>query len=60
MKAEILSLLVTFVHEFENYRRIFNRLLKLDALMFWKMPVFRKSVVETQISQEMIPPKKNT
>ena len=49
MKVDFLSLSVTFGYDFENYGGILNSLLKLEALMFWKMAVFdRKSVVETQ------------
>ena len=58
MKADILSLSVTFVYEFENYKIMLKRLLKLEALMFWKMPVFEsQSIVWTQISQKTIPSK---
>ena len=40
MKVEISSLSVIFVYDFENYGGMLNSLLKLEALMLWKMAVF--------------------
>ena len=45
MKVEILSLLVAFVYEFENYRSILNSLLKLEVSMFWKMIAFESQLL---------------
>ena len=35
-----LIIISDYVYEFEYYRSILSSLLKLEALMFWKMPVF--------------------
>ena len=45
IKVEILSLSVTFVYDFENYRGILNNLLKLEALMFRKIAVFESQLL---------------
>ena len=53
MKVEILSLSVTFVYEFENYKSILNST-EVRGFDVLENTCFRKSVVETQISQKMI------
>ena len=55
MKVEILSLLVTFVYEFKNCRKILNSLLKLEALMFWKMPVFESQLLRRKFHRKRFP-----
>ena len=57
MKVEILSLSVTFVYEFENYRSILiEQSIEVRGFDVLENACYRKSVVETQISQKMIPP----
>ena len=58
MKVEILSLSVTFVYDYENYRGILNSLSKLEALMFWKIAVFESQLLRRKISLKMIPLKR--
>ena len=55
MKAEILSLLVTFVYEFEKHIELSIEVRGFDVL---ENSCFEKSIVETQVSQKMIPPQK--
>ena len=52
MKIEILSLSVTFVYDFENYRGILSSLLKLEALMFWKMAVFESQFLRRKFHRK--------
>ena len=55
MKVEILSLSATFVYEFENYISILNSI-KVRGFDVLENAYFRKSVVETQISEKTILP----
>ena len=55
MKVEILSLSVTFVYGFENYRGILNSLLNLEALMLWKMVVFENQLLDANFTENGYP-----